>query len=63
MITTRKLYDDVVGIQNVKIRLYKIKAEREVPISWSEVSANSGGEGFLVRLRDPDLPFKLYAAR
>ena len=47
MITTRKLYDDVAGIQNVKIRLYKIEAEREVPISWSEVSANSGGEGFL----------------
>lgn len=47
VITTRKLYDDVVGIQNVKIRLYKIEAEREVPISWSEVSANSGGEGFL----------------
>ena len=47
VITTRKLYDDVAGIQNVKIRLYKIEAEREVPISWSEVSANSGGEGFL----------------
>ena len=50
VITTRKLYDDVAGIQNVKIRLYKIEAEREVPISWSEVSANSGGEGFLVCL-------------
>ena len=36
-----------MGIQNVKIKLYKIEAEREVPISWSEVSANSGGEGFL----------------
>ena len=47
MITTRKLYDDVVGIQNVKIKLYKVEEEREVPISWSEVSANSGGEGFL----------------
>ena len=47
VITTRKLYDDIVGIQNVKIKLYKIEAEREVPISWSEVSANSGGEGFL----------------
>ncbi len=47
VITTRKLYDDIVGIRNIKIRLYKIEAEREVPISWSEVSANSGGEGFL----------------
>ena len=50
VITTRKLYDDVAGIQNVKIRLYKIEAEREVPISWSEVSANSGGEGFFLPL-------------
>ena len=47
VITTKKLYDDIIGIQNVKIRLYKIEAEREVAISWSEVSANSGGEGFL----------------
>ncbi len=46
-ITTKKLYDDVVGIRNIGIRLYKIEAEREVPISWAEVSANSGGEGFL----------------
>ena len=47
MITVRNLYDEIVGIQNVKIKLYKIEAEREVPICWSEVSANSGGEGFL----------------
>ena len=47
IITVRNLYDEIVGIQNVKIKLYKIEAEREVPISWSEVSANSGGEGFL----------------
>ena len=31
----------------IKIKLYKIEAEREIPISWAEVSANSGGEGFL----------------
>lgn len=47
VITTRKLYDEVAGIGNIDIRLYKIEAEREVPISWAEVSANSGGEGFL----------------
>ena len=47
MITTRQLYDDIVGISAIKIKLYKIEAEREVPISWAEVSANSGGEGFL----------------
>lgn len=47
VITTKKLYDDIVGINNVKIKMYKIEAEREVPITWAEVSANSGGEGFL----------------
>lgn len=47
MITTKKLYDEIVGIGNIEIRLYKIEAEREVQISWAEVSANSGGEGFL----------------
>ncbi|MBO5278184.1 MAG: hypothetical protein J6B06_01655 [Lachnospiraceae bacterium] len=47
VITTKKLYDDVVGIRNIDIRLYKIEAEREVPISWAQVSANSGGEGFV----------------
>lgn len=47
LITTKKLYDEVVGMGNVAIRMYKIEAEREVAISWAEVSANSGGEGFL----------------
>ncbi len=47
VISVKKLYDYVVGIQNVKIKLYKIEAEREVPITWAEVSENSGGEGFL----------------
>jgi len=46
-ITTKRLYDEVVGIGTIGIRLYKIEADREVPISWAEVSANSGGEGFL----------------
>lgn len=46
-ITTRGLYDAVVGIGNVQIRLYKIEAQREYPITWAEVAKNSGGEGFL----------------
>ncbi len=46
-ITTRNLYDSVVGIGNVQIRLYKIEAQREYPITWAEVARNSGGEGFL----------------
>ncbi len=45
--TTRNLYDTVVGIGNVQIRLYKIEAQREYPITWAEVAKNSGGEGFL----------------
>ena len=47
LITTEKMYDDIVGIENIGIKMYKIEAEREVPISWAQVSANSGGEGFL----------------
>lgn len=47
LITTKRIYDEIVGIGNIGIRLYKIEAEREVAISWQEVSANSGGEGFL----------------
>lgn len=46
-ITTKNIYDDIVGIDHIKIRLYKIEAERELPITWAQVSANSGGEGFL----------------
>lgn len=46
-VTTKNLYDTVAGIGNIEIRLYKIEAEREYPISWAEVARNSGGEGFL----------------
>ena len=46
-VTTKNLYDQVVGIGNVQIHLYKIEAQREYPITWKEVSRNSGGEGFL----------------
>ena len=45
--TTKNLYDVVVGIENVQIRLYKIEEQREYPITWSQVAKNSGGEGFL----------------
>lgn len=46
-LTTKHLYDTVVGIGNVQIRLYKIEAQREYPITWADVAKNSGGEGFL----------------
>lgn len=46
-LTTRNLYDEVVGFCNVKVKLYKIEAQRELAISWREVARNSGGEGFL----------------
>ncbi len=46
-ITTKGLYDAVVGIGNVQIRLYKIEEQREYPITWADVARNSGGEGFL----------------
>ena len=46
-ITTKNLYDTVVGIGNIQIKLYKIEEQREYPITWAEVAKNSGGEGFL----------------
>lgn len=46
-ITTRNMYNEVVSISNIDVKLYKIEEEREVLISWGEVSKNSGGEGFL----------------
>lgn len=46
-VTTKGLYDSVVGIGNVQIKLYKIEAQREYPITWTDVAKNSGGEGFL----------------
>ncbi len=46
-ITTKNLYDTVVGIGNIQIKLYKIEEQRQYPITWAEVSRNSGGEGFL----------------
>lgn len=46
-VTTRNLYDTVVGIGNIQIKLYKIEEQREYPIPWAEVARNSGGEGFL----------------
>ncbi len=46
-LTTRELYDDVIGIANIHIELFKIEAQRERRITWNEVASNSGGEGFL----------------
>lgn len=46
-VTTKNLYNSVIGIGNIQIRLYKIEEQREYPITWSEVAKNSGGEGFL----------------
>lgn len=45
--TTKNLYDTVIGIGNIQIRLFKIEEQREYPITWAEVARNSGGEGFL----------------
>ncbi len=46
-VTTRNLYDSVIGIGNTSIKLYKIESQREYPITWAQVAKNSGGEGFL----------------
>ena len=46
-VTSKNLYDTVVGIGNVQIQLYKIEEQRERQISWNQVARKSGGEGFL----------------
>ena len=49
-VTSKNLYDTVVGTGNVQIQLYKIEEQREQQISWNQVAKNSGGEGFLSAL-------------
>ena len=46
-LTTRELYDKIVGIGNIAIDLIKVESQREVVIPWKSVTTNSGGEGFL----------------
>ncbi len=46
-ITTKNLYDQIVGINKVDIKLYKIETTKVVKITWNEVAENSGGEGFV----------------
>lgn len=46
-ITTKNLYNEVVSIGSVDIKLYKIEENRQRIISWEQVCTNSGGEGFL----------------
>lgn len=46
-VTSKNLYDTVVGTGNVQIQLYKIEEQREQQTSWNQVAKNSGGEGFL----------------
>ena len=50
-VTTAKLYNFVVGIENVKINLRKLESlsNRIVTskVKWKEIVKNSGGEGFV----------------
>ncbi len=46
-ITTKELYDTIIGIHSIQIKLFKIEEQGERKITWSEVCRNSGGEGFL----------------
>ncbi len=46
-ITTRNLYNEVVSISSIDIKLYKIEENKNRIISWEQVCKNSGGEGFL----------------
>lgn len=46
-LSTKMLYDTVVGINSIQIKLYKIEEQKEYPINWADVAKNSGGEGFV----------------
>ena len=46
-ITTKNLYNEVVSIGSIDVKLYKIEEDRQRMISWEQVCQNSGGEGFL----------------
>lgn len=46
-VTTKNLYNEVVGISQIGVKLYKVEEEKVYQISWDEVAKNSGGEGFL----------------
>lgn len=46
-VNINKLYDEIVGVSSINIKLYKIEEDKEKKITWDEVSKNSGGEGFL----------------
>ena len=46
-VTTKNLYNEVVGISKIDVKLYKVEEEKIYQISWDEVAKNSGGEGFL----------------
>ncbi|MEG2354001.1 MAG: hypothetical protein RSB70_05110 [Clostridium sp.] len=46
-ITNYNLFNEVISVSSVNIKLYKIEEDKQRQISWNEVSTNSGGEGFL----------------
>ncbi len=46
-VTTKYIYDTVVGITNIQVKLYKLEQQKGRQIAWSEVAKNSGGEGFV----------------
>ncbi|MBZ9607727.1 hypothetical protein G9F73_007845 [Clostridium estertheticum] len=46
-INTRELYNEVVSISNIEVKLYKIEEDRQIQLGWNEIALNSGGEGFL----------------
>lgn len=49
-IRPENLYNSVVGISNVRIRLYKIEEHAQTRIYWREAGSISGAEGFLCAL-------------
>ncbi|MCB2288283.1 hypothetical protein LGK97_00700 [Clostridium sp. CS001] len=46
-INTRDLYNEVVSISNIDVKMYKVEEDRQILLGWNEIALNSGGEGFL----------------
>ncbi len=46
-LTASMLYDHVIGLNTIEIKIYKIEDSRRYKIDWSEVVKSSGGEGFV----------------
>lgn len=46
-LSTKEVFDAIIGIAEVGIHLVKVEATRDILIPWNQVATNSGGESLL----------------